>query len=387
MRAFGNQPDNCRAWFCVMNERLDTGSRGSKSVSEESRQKVSSRRDSLLDDALDTLGYLFHAFGSDAFLLDSDHEPQRFPAQCSDAVRHIENGSAAPSLDIEASAEADRDWGSIRRFFVDRRKREREFVDHTMKDYRGAVEDLVVGLRSICQQGDMTEVTVTESLESIRTIVEAGDIPTIKKALADTVSTINNAFNLQKRQYESQIEVLQSRMSGLRQDLVAAHEEMKQDPLTSLYNRRAFDTAIERFLNVHYMLNQPVSLVMIDVDNFKPINDTLGHAAGDELLRSIANLMLRAFIRKNDLICRYGGDEFAVILPDTPADKSGVSTQRFLDSVRNLSFEEWPDTLEVSCSAGCAEVQDGDSVESLIGRADKALYAAKQRGRNRLVVA
>ena len=211
-------------------------------------------------------------------------------------------------------------------------------------------------------------------------------MPDIKRALAETISTVGEAFLRQKREYEQQIEGLQDRMSGLRQDLVAAHEEMKLDPLTDIYNRRAFDTSIERCLNVYFMLKQPISMVMIDVDNFKAINDSLGHAKGDEVLKTIAECLSRAFIRKNDLITRFGGDEFAVILPDTSLEKSKVSIDRFLQSVRTVQIADFPDDVRISCSAGCTEITDGDTVETLIARADEALYEAKQAGRNRLAV-
>jgi diguanylate cyclase (GGDEF)-like protein len=343
--------------------------------------------DSLLDGALDTLGSVFQTFGKDSFLIDSDFDPAVFPDRCADVVRHIEYGADAPDLGLKAAGPGYRDWASVRRFFADRRQREKSFVNHAIADYRGAVEDLVVGLSEICRQGDVTEASVRSGLEAIKSVIDNGDLPDIKRALADTMTSINEAFSKQKRQYEQQIAHLQDRMSGLKQDLLAAHEEMKQDPLTRVYNRRAFDAAIDRCLNMQAVLQQPISLVMIDVDNFKAINDTLGHAGGDELLLAVANLMNRSFVRKNDIICRYGGDEFAVILPDTAADKSRVSIERFLDGVNGLGADDWPEGLEISCSAGCAEIEDGDTVESLIGRADRALYDAKQAGRNRLRIA
>ena len=338
--------------------------------------------DDLLDDALDTLGYLFHAYGKDSFPIDADFEAAEFPRQCEDVIRHIENGAPAEDLGLRQGESGERDWAAVRRFFADRRRDERTFVKSTMGDYRGAVEHLVTGLRQICDQGDATEETVSQSLEDVQSVVAAGDLPDIQRALAATISTVNGAFEKQRKEYEAQIASLQSRMSGLRDDLVAAHEEMKQDPLTGIFNRRAFDTSIERYVKMHYMLGQPVSLALIDIDRFKAVNDTVGHAGGDEVLRTIANLMSRAFVRKNDLICRIGGDEFAVILPDTPADKSRVSIERFLTSVRAVQMDDWPEDLPISCSAGCAEIVAGDTIESLMERADAALYEAKADGRN-----
>ena len=171
-------------------------------------------------------------------------------------------------------------------------------------------------------------------------------------------------------------------MSSLRQDLVAAHEEMKRDALTDAYNRGAFDSAIGQSLNMHFILNQPVTLLLIDIDNFKHINDTFGHAAGDEVLRGIGEALARSFIRKSDIVARYGGDEFAVILNDTTAKNCENIVDRFLSAVRNVQVPYAPEDTRITCSIGYTEVHTDDTVESLINRADKALYAAKKNGRD-----
>ena len=263
---------------------------------------------------------------------------------------------------------------------------EKTFVTHRMKDYQGVVEDLIVGLRQVCQQGDNTAQTVKLNLQSVEEVVEGGKLPEIKRALADAINNVGEVFLRQRLEYEKQIHGLQERMSGLQQDLVAAHEELKLDPLTNIFNRRAFDTSIARFMKIHFMLKQQISLVMIDVDNFKSINDVCGHATGDAVLKAVAGVLSRAFVRKNDLITRFGGDEFAVILPDTSIEQSKVSIERFLSGARTVQIAELPESISISCSAGCTEIADGDTVESLIARADEALYAAKKAGRNCLKI-
>lgn len=337
----------------------------------------------LTDGALDTLSMVIRVMGDEAFPLEKDIDPMVFPAMCREFSCHVENGAAVPSFDIPASADGSREWAQVRRFFADRRKAEKEFVTERMHDYRGVVEDLVAGLRTIGERDQVTESDVKACLDSIKDAVGTGVLPEIKAALSQTVRKVNETFAEQKRQYEMQLAELNDRMSNLRQDLVAAREEMKRDALTDAYNRGAFDTAITQSLNMHFILNQPVTLILIDLDNFKDVNDNYGHAAGDEVLRGVSECLERSFIRKSDLVARYGGDEFAVILNDTSAENAGKVVERFLKIVEDLHVPYAPDGTRISCSAGYTEIHVDDTVESLIQRADRGLYKAKKAGRNR----
>lgn len=338
--------------------------------------------DSLADGAIDTLANILKVMGDESFMLENDIDPSVFPEMCKDFSRHVENGAAVPSYDIPQSADGTREWARVRRFYSDRRKAENTFVTERLEDYRGVVEDLVSGLRTIGERDVSTEQDVKASLNQIEDAVGTGVLPEIRKALAQTVNKVTETFAEQKRQYEKQLAELNERMSSLKQDLVAAREEMKRDPLTDAYNRRGFDSAIVLSLNMHFILNHPITLVMIDVDNFKDINDTYGHAAGDEVLKGIGESLARAFIRKGDLVARYGGDEFAVILNDTSAENSKKLVERFLEYVQTIQVPYASADTRISCSAGYTEIHDNDSVETLLKRADRALYKAKSAGRN-----
>ncbi len=344
---------------------------------------------SLADGALDTLGCVFQTLSRESFALDTEVNVHEFSENCLEIARHVENGAAAPNIDIEECETGSREWGKVRRFFVDRRKQEKSYVAGRLNDYRSIVEQFMLGLRDICDSSDATERTVNQSLESIENAISIGSLPDVRRVLAAAVDDVSEAFDRQKHEYEQQIAGLNERMSTLREDLVAAREEMQLDALTNVYNRRAFDSAIQRHISTRIILPQPISVVMIDVDNFKSINDSYGHTTGDALLRFVADCLTRSFVRKNDLIARYGGDEFVVILPDTTAHNSATSIRRFLESVQSTPFNAETDEpgadddgLVVSCSAGCTEVHEDDTVESLVGRADGALYRAKESGRN-----
>ena len=178
------------------------------------------------------------------------------------------------------------------------------------------------------------------------------------------------------------MEEMQSKMVCLREDLVAAREEMKRDSLTDAYNRGAFDQAIEQALRMHFVLQQPVTLVLIDLDKFKSVNDEHGHATGDQVLKALGECMARSFIRKSDLVARFGGDEFAVILNETNARSASKVIDRFVSSVASMSVPPATDDAPLTCSVGFTMLHETDTVESAIKRADKGLYAVKSRGGN-----
>lgn len=339
----------------------------------------------LTDGALDTLGCVLRTLGEAAFPTDKTPEIEAFMAICAAYAGHVENGASIPSAGIELLPDGGRDWAQVRRFFVDRRHDERDFVTQRLSDYRDVVEDLVAGLKTIGERDLATETTVMNCLAALQQAAASGELSDIKPAVTEAITTVNETFARQRQEYERQIEELNKRMACLRQDLVAAREEMKRDNLTEVFNRGAFDTGIEHCINMHFMSNQPVVLVLVDLDNFKQINDSFGHAAGDAVLRAIGETLSRSFIRKNDLVCRYGGDEFAIILNDTTKETAAPLLERFLSAARKISIPN-SDKATVTCSIGYTQIQASDSVESFINRADQGLYAAKDAGRDRACI-
>lgn len=336
---------------------------------------------SLTDGALDTLSVILRTMGEASFPTDQDVDTDAFLASCAAFARHVEQGAAIPSADIEQSPDGHRDWSQVRRFYVDRRHSERAFVTERLDAYRTLVEDLVSGLRGIGERDDETESTVIRCLQDIQDAIAKDGLAEAQEAVTEAVGRVSHTFTQQRQAYEQQIRELNDRLSSLRQDLVAAREEMQRDSLTDLFNRGAFDQGLEHSVNLHFISNQPVTLALIDLDHFKTINDTCGHATGDMVLKAVAETLSRTFIRKSDLVCRYGGDEFAVILNDTSAENTAPLLQRFLDALKRIDVSA-AGSVPVGCSIGYTEVTPGDDVVSLIKRADEGLYAAKAAGRN-----
>lgn len=172
----------------------------------------------------------------------------------------------------------------------------------------------------------------------------------------------------------------------------AASEKMSElvltDPLTGLANRRQFDQTLASEWDRAVREKHALAVLMIDIDHFKAFNDTLGHAAGDECLRTVAQALRAHCARPGDLVCRWGGEEFAVILPGTDLAGAQHVAGTLLGAVRALSISRKNADAEmhVTISVGVASVVPGskDSGHALVERADSALYAAKDAGRDRV---
>jgi diguanylate cyclase (GGDEF)-like protein len=157
-----------------------------------------------------------------------------------------------------------------------------------------------------------------------------------------------------------------------------------RDALTGLYNRRGFYGYLAQWSSWSARYSHPLGVLLVDVDYFKVVNDTLGHPAGDEALKSISDALRRA-VRGSDLVGRYGGDEFAILAPETTGEELAELAERVLEMVRSTRFQASGETMELSVSIGAASASGAESVtaEELLSAADKSLYEAKNAGRDR----
>ena len=164
-------------------------------------------------------------------------------------------------------------------------------------------------------------------------------------------------------------------------------EMTTHDELTGLYNRRYFMGSLERELSRAKRYGTDLKLCMMDLDHFKRINDTYGHPAGDMVLSEIGG-MLKECVRQSDLVCRYGGEEFAVILPNTDAEKARAVSERFRRRVAKHDFKHKSSRFGITVSIGVALYNNevDKSPMEFLEMADRALYQAKEAGRNRVVV-
>ncbi len=175
---------------------------------------------------------------------------------------------------------------------------------------------------------------------------------------------------------------------SLRDNVAASIELAVTDGLTGLHNRRYLDTHLETLVARALNRGKQLSLLITDIDRFKDVNDTHGHDAGDDVLREFAR-RLRINVRGMDLACRYGGEEFVIVMPDTPPHVAAEVAERLRAQIESdgFSIENGARSIEVTVSVGVTSLiqSEAETAKALLKRADEALYEAKQTGRNRVV--
>jgi len=150
------------------------------------------------------------------------------------------------------------------------------------------------------------------------------------------------------------------------------------DTLTGVYNRRKIEEILESEIERSRRYGNPLSLILIDIDNFKELNDTYGHQTGDRVLKEVARV-IRENLRRTDYLGRLGGEEFLVVLPETTPEKARLVAERIRKDIENLDLR----VGKLTISAGVTGLKKGDTMESLMNRVDRAMYLAKERGKNR----
>jgi diguanylate cyclase (GGDEF)-like protein len=246
------------------------------------------------------------------------------------------------------------------------------FTPTTQKEILAAKPKITVGKPATHSTVHDTSLTAAhfkllDNMGTINIYFKPGHIKTLSESLLESVSAY---FSQAIRNAQEH-----SRMKNL----------AMLDSLTNLYNRRIFDEALTQKVNRHDM--RPVSLLLIDLDNFKQVNDTFGHQAGDQVLKTVAKI-LKESCRGHDLVARFGGEEFAIILSQTQATTAHAVAQRIRNRLAKTVFTFDDKQLQITASIGLATCQESSTIftSNLVKRADRALYQAKRTGKNKVCV-
>ena len=226
--------------------------------------------------------------------------------------------------------------------------------------------------------------THNKELNSVKqsvTDLHADGIETVQEVLIEQISHVVES----NKKMENDLVMTQYQLEEQAQEIDRTRKEARTDGLSGLENRKAFDEALQYLVTRYRSKGISFGLLLCDVDHFKRINDTFGHQAGDEVVRRIGTT-LKECVRPQDHVARFGGDEFAILLDKVNADIARDVAVRMRGTVERTNFatETGNGELAVTLSMGLAIVDESDDRESILKRADQALYRSKEQGRNQL---
>ena len=335
------------------------------------------------DRALDAVGVLISTYGEFAF--DTDRSTARATKESCD--EHWREVALGPSkLTGDESRASKHDYSKLLRFFEDQRRYEQQYVVRGIGNLRGAVQEFAQCLTAAVSEDRHADQRIDNQLTRLVEIATSNDLEAVRRETDRVVSLVRTAIARRRDREKEQLVHLGTQVQALRNELDAVRTQATLDALTQLFNRAAFDQEIDKVATLGLLLGSEPCMVMVDADRFKDINDLHGHPVGDEVLRAIADNLVRHFLRKEDFVCRFGGEEFAIVVRDSTLEKVAARVERARETMANSSVATAAGPIAVTFSAGVSPLIHGEGAAQWIQRADRALYAAKHQGRNRVVI-
>ena len=310
--------------------------------------------------------------------------------------REIDADSFKKQIDLlRRKLDEERDVKSLTTFF----KQLKESILQFIQKQKGYIDDrdaemrqiIDVMTKAIATQNDENRQyhkSIYQQSEKIERITQLDDLRKIRTALEKEIMQIRSNIEAKQAKEKDRMKALGQEINSLSRELKKAKAEALTDALTGLSNRKAFDQLIVDLSRKSSLGIHTFALLLLDIDDFKKINDTYGHQVGDDILVLIGE-KCRENVRSNDFIGRYGGEEFVMVLPSSSlknAVKKGRQLKKAIEKIRykyKMDGENSGITLRITVSIGVGAFRKGDSVKHVIERADRALYAAKDAGKTK----
>jgi diguanylate cyclase len=252
-----------------------------------------------------------------------------------------------------------------------------------------SIQTMLAHLASLLEDHGSGTSRYGEALEEIRGRLNPSLGVDQLRALVGLIANETRKMLVHNESLQSQLSTSSEQLADLKRNLDHVRREAVTDALTGLYNRKHFDGELRRAAAAAMELDEPVSLLMVDIDHFKRFNDTWGHTVGDTVLALVART-LGDCIGERETAARYGGEEFAIIAPGLGAAAAAHLGERIRDSVSKkqvVNRSKNQSLGQITLSVGVAEYRPGEPLSALVHRADEALYTAKRQGRNRVITA
>ena len=301
---------------------------------------------------------------------------------------HLSRRSPQLSKDIKASVAPD---GSVTQEQADRL-----FATHILRtDVSDEIESVLERLEAevskisgaVSDSGESTKAQTDELSTLSGELTATADLSPGASGLVEKLVAVGTTIREDNAALHEKLSASSEEISQLKESVASIQLEAMTDPLTGIRNRKTFDDSITKLIDLSEENDEPLSLILADVDHFKRFNDKWGHQTGDQVLRLVAEMM-KANVKGQDVLARYGGEEFAIILPSTSLENGVMLADRIRLAVsgRSLKKRKTNESMgTITMSMGVAQLRSDDDVESIIERADQCLYAAKENGRNQVI--
>jgi len=294
----------------------------------------------------------------------------------------LDEGNGSGSVGVH-----DRDWGGVVRAVTEQRRDEHRYLQSSISELREALWACVETVHNAVKIDRTADASTDSEMDRAKHALKRLQTGSIKQEVLGAVLAIEGALQTRREQQQEHYVSLATKLDRMGKQLEEARKESTTDPLTGIGNRKLFDMMGPRAVQRFALGRQPVALLMIDLDKLKLVNDMYGHQAGDAAIANLGGALAKVFLRESDVLCRYGGDEFAAILHNTDGKMAQMLARRFQEYVAAMPAPHPAMEFSIGASVGVAQLDAHEELDAWIARADKALYKAKQNGRDRVCVA
>lgn len=275
----------------------------------------------------------------------------------------------------------------IRQFFNSYRIEESSYVQKSFEDFKKIIWNFADQLADDEYFEKKQESEIYKNLVELRDAVESNSIDTLRAKSKEFIQVYVEKTQVKSERRKRNLSSVRKNLTTIKKQLLEAHKDLETDHLTGAYNRRSFELHLKKLISLSADAKYPPTLIMVDIDHFKKVNDSYGHDIGDLVLKECIQLMQEFFSNTNEFVARLGGEEFVILVSDTSMEEITQKIDAFQNKLRKEVFIMGKFEIKFTVSLGIAQLNSEESGDSLLKRADTALYQSKNTGRNRWTLA
>lgn len=275
----------------------------------------------------------------------------------------------------------------LRQFFSSYRIDEYSYIQNTFDDFKRIVWDFADHLSEDIQFETSKEKQLSENLKDLKEAVDANSIDSLRTKSREFINAYVEYQSQKNERREKRIVNTKKNLDSVKKQLMDANSNLNIDHLTAAHNRKSFDDYIKKLVHINKLNKGNVSIIMLDIDHFKKINDSYGHDIGDFVLKECVKTLKSIFQKEDEMIARIGGEEFVVVLPNYTAEHAVTRAEEAMKRIRAEAFIQGEITVRFTVSMGIAQLLEEENASEWLKRADLALYQSKNSGRNKYTVA